>query len=226
MGSRNKNLQATQVQTRLLLALWDLAGTEKKVTKGKLNDRAGRKKENADVYEKIYQQLEKEGAIAVVGNKRVVSVSLTNKGLQVLGEGLNGSDFSFEGTIVGAWVANALLRWMRQTNSAAAVTSVSGNGVKSAIASYDEFQKVTLEVYDKLNQNYNLDDLVPIYRIRREIGEQVTREQFNNWLLEMQTNDILQLQGGSVEDSAPDKIEDSITTKVSGLRCYAQRLSF
>jgi hypothetical protein len=226
MSSVNNRLQATQVQNRLLLALWDLAGTGNKVTRGKLNDRAGRKKENADVYDKIYQQLEQEGAIAVVGNKRVVSVSLTNKGLQVLGEGLNGSDFSFEGTIVGAWVANALLRWVRQTNSADVSTPELANGIKSAIASYEEFQKVTLEVYDKLNQSYNLDDLVPIYRIRRVIGEQVTREQFNHWLLEMQTNDILQLQGGSVEDSAPDKIEDSITTKVSGLRCYAQRLNF
>ncbi|PAX51940.1 hypothetical protein [Brunnivagina elsteri] len=225
MGSDNNRLQATKVQTRLLLALWGLAGTENKVTKGKLSDRAGRKKANAGVYDKIYQQLETEGAIAVVGNKRVVNVSLTDKGLQALGEGLKSSDFSFEGTIVGTWAANALLRWMRQTNSTSVSTPELVNGVKSAIASYDEFKLVALEIYDKLNQNYNMDDLVPIYRIRREIGEKVTREEFNNWLLEMQTNDILQLQGGSVEDSAPDKIEDSITTKVNGLRCYAQRLS-
>jgi hypothetical protein len=224
MSSGNNRLQVTQVRTRLLLGLWDLSGTENKVTKGKLSDRAGRKKTNAGVYDKIYQQLEEEGAITVVGNKRVVSISLTVKGLQILGEGLKSSDFSFEGTIVGTWVANALLRWMRQ-NSLSINTTELANGFKSAIASYDEFKLVALEVYDKLNQNYNLDDLVPIYRIRREIGEKVTREQFNNWLLEMQTNDILQLQGGSVEDSAPDKIEDSITTKVSGLRCYAQRLN-
>jgi hypothetical protein len=40
MGSENNNLQATQGQTRLLLALWDLAGTEDKVAKGKLNERS------------------------------------------------------------------------------------------------------------------------------------------------------------------------------------------
>jgi hypothetical protein len=79
-------------------------------------------------------------------------------------------------------------------------------------------------VYDRLNRDYNLDDLVPIYRMRRAIGERVGRSEFNEWLLEMQANDIFQLQGGSVEDSAADKIQDSITTEVGGLRCYAQRL--
>jgi hypothetical protein len=220
MSSGNNRLQVTQIQTRLLLGLWDLSGTENKVTKGRLSDRAGRKKTNAGVYDKIYQQLEEEGAIAVVGNKRVVSISLTVKGLQILGEGLKSSDFSFEGTIVGTWVANALLRWMRQ-NSLSISTSELANGFKSAIASYEEFKLVALEVYEKLNSNYNLNDLVPIYRIRREIGETISREDFKSWLLEMQADDILQLEGGSVEDSAPDKIEDSVTTELDGLRCYA-----
>ena len=40
----------------------------------------------------------------------------------------------------------------------------------------------------------------------------------------MQAEDIFQLEGGSVEDSAPDKIEDSITTELDGLRCYASKL--
>ena len=66
---------------------------------------------------------------------------------------------------------------------------------------------------------------MPIYRIRREVGDRVSREHFNEWLLEMQANDILQLQGGSLPDSDPAKIEDSITTEVSGLRCYAKRLN-
>jgi hypothetical protein len=41
----------------------------------------------------------------------------------------------------------------------------------------------------------------------------------------MQANDILQMQGGSLPDNDPAKIEDSITTEVSGLRCYAKRLT-
>jgi hypothetical protein len=222
MGSGNNNLQATQVQTRLLLALWDLAGTENKVTKGKLNERIGRKKNNAKEYDQAYQQLEQEGAIAVVGNKRLLSISLTDKGLQALDAGLKSSEFEFTSQI-GAKTANALLRWMRQ-NSTSFGTYELVNGVKSAIASYDEFKLVTLEVYKKLDSNYNLNDLVPIYRIRREIGEVISREDFNTWLLEMQADDILQLEGGSVEDSASDKIEDSVTTELDGLRCYATLL--
>jgi hypothetical protein len=81
-----------------------------------------------------------------------------------------------------------------------------------------------LDTYDQLNRDFNLDNLVPIYRIRRVIGGRVSRSNFNAWLLKMQTEKVFRLQGGSVEDSAPDKIEDSVTTEVSGLRCFATRL--
>ncbi len=84
---------------------------------------------------------------------------------------------------------------------------------------------MALEVYDQLNRDYNYDDLVPIYKMRRAIGDRVTRSQFSDWMLEMQANDILQLQGGGVEDDSTDKLEDSIMTKVSGLRCFAKRLN-
>jgi len=165
-------------------------------------------------------------------NHGVIAVSkqgyfLTSpKGLEVLGEGLRTGNFQFEGTIVGTWAANALLKWISQINVSVTEQAKSVNGVKSATgyASYDEFKSTVLEVYDKLNYEYNFNHLVPIYRIRREIGDRLNRTQFNDWLLEMQADDILQLQGGSVEDSAPDKIEDSITTVLDGLRCYAKLL--
>jgi hypothetical protein len=110
-------------------------------------------------------------------------------------------------------------------NGAVSTSAAQAKTKEKAIASYDEFKPVALDVYDKLNRDYNLDDLVPIYRIRREIGDRVSREHFNEWLLKMQENDILQLQGGSLPDSDPTQIEDSITTEVSGLRCYAKRLN-
>ncbi|MCF3609423.1 hypothetical protein L2E81_23630, partial [Planktothrix agardhii 1033] len=91
-------------------------------------------------------------------------------------------------------------------------------------ASYEEFKAIALQVYDQLNKDYNYDNLVPIYRIRRTIGDQVSRSQFSEWMLEMQANDIFQLMEGSVEDSAPDKIEDSISIELVGLRCYAKQL--
>ena len=89
------------------------------------------------------------------------------------------------------------------------------------IKSYDEFKSVALEVYNQINYDYNCRHLVPIYRIRRTIGARVSRRQFNDYLLEMQGDDIFQLKEGSVEDSALDKIEDSVSTELDGLRCFA-----
>jgi hypothetical protein len=82
---------------------------------------------------------------------------------------------------------------------------------------------VALETYDQLNRDYNFDNLVPIYRIRRAIGERVTRSQFNEWLIKMQADNIFLLQESGVEDSARDKLEDSVSTPISGLRCYATK---
>jgi len=217
------DIEAKAKQVRLLLYLWDLGGSD--VRRGDLTKRLKRKKETAADYKDSYQQLEENGAIAVSRYK----VSLVKpKGLQMLEAGLKSEAFEFESQI-GARIANALLKWIREQDVSAGTV---GDGAvaaqkteESAIASYDQFKQVVLDVYDQLNRDYNLDDLVPIYRIRRTIGDRVSRSQFNDWMLEMQANDILQLQGGSVEDSAPDKIEDSITTELDGLRCYARRLT-
>ncbi|MEH2272478.1 MAG: hypothetical protein V7K68_29340 [Nostoc sp.] len=217
MTSKN----TVQTRTRLLLALWDLGGTQQEVKKGQLTKRIVSKSQKVADYQVIFEELQKQGAIAI--SKKGYSLT-SGKGLEVLGEGLRSGDFKFEGTIVGTWAANALVKWISQIDVAVTGADVPVNG-KGAIASYDEFKSVALNVYDKLNQNYNLDDLVPIYRIRREVGDQITREDFNEWLLEMQKNDIVQLIGGEMTDITPDKAEDSITTKLSGLRYYAKRLN-
>ncbi|BAY76190.1 hypothetical protein NIES25_26390 [Nostoc linckia NIES-25] len=211
-----------QTRTRVLLALWDLGGIQQQVSKGLLTKRIVSKTKKVADYQGIFEELQNQGAIAI--SKKGYSL-ISPKGLEVLGDGLRSDDFKFEGTIVGTWAANALVKWISQINVAVSSTNVAVNGKSGAIASYDEFKSVALQVYDKLNQNYNLDDLVPIYRIRREIGDRVSREDFNEWLLKMQEKDILQLQGGSLPDNDPAKLEDSVTTEVSGLRCYAKRLS-
>ena len=204
-----------------MLALWDLGGTQQEVKKGQLTKRIVTKGKKAADYQSVFEELQKHGAIAI--SKTGFSL-ISPKGLEVLGEGLKGGDFKFEGTIVGTWAANALVKWISEINGAVVAKAETVNGVKSAIASYEEFKSAALEVYDKLNYEYNFNHLVPIYRIRREVGDRVSRTEFNEWLLETQAEDILQLQGGSVEDSAPDKIEDSVTTELDGLRCYATRL--
>ncbi|MCV3215489.1 hypothetical protein OGM63_18550 [Plectonema radiosum NIES-515] len=207
-----------QAATRLLLALWELGGAKQEVNKGKLHDRIKSKDKKIADFQDIFDELEKKGAIAI--SKKGYTLT-SPQGLEVLGEGLKSGDFKFEGTIVGTWAANALVRWIGEMDGA----DVPVNQVKSEIKSYDEFHKVTLEVYDKLNRDYNLNDLVPIYRIRREIGDRTSREHFNEWLLEMQEKDIFQLMAGEMPDITPDKREDSITIPGGGLRYYAKHLS-
>ncbi|MBC1223716.1 hypothetical protein GNF10_30215 [Nostoc sp. UCD121] len=221
----SKNI--AQTRTRLLLALWDLGGMQQEVKKGQLTKRIVSKSQKVADYQGSFEELQNQGAIAI--SKKGYFLT-SPKGLEVLGEGLRSGDFKFEGTIVGTWAANALVKWIRQIDVAVAGADVPVNGksalaeLSKGIASYDEFKSVALEVYDKLNYEYNFNNLVPIYRIRRGIGDRVSRTEFNDWLLETQADDILQLQGGSVEDSAPDKIEDSVATELDGLRCYATRL--
>ncbi len=227
MVSKKTGLKGTEAQrkTRTLLALWDLGAEKTEVKKSELTKRVQRTNEKAEDYKSVFEQLEKEGAIAIATNKRVTQFSLTEQGLQMLGEGLKSPKFEYD-TSVGAKTINALLKWIRQMDGAVSTTLTTvGENAMPPIASYEEFKVAALAVYDQLNRDYNLDDLVPIYRIRREVGDRVSREHFNEWLLEMQANDILQLQGGSLPDSDPAKIEDSITTEVSGLRCYAKRLN-
>ena len=219
--ANNAGVNEQQAKTRLLLALWDMGATKTEVMKGQLTKRVVQKSHKASDYQGIFDELEKEGAIASDKNK----FALSPQGVARLSECLKNPELQFEGTIVGTWVANALVRWIAQMNGAVSTSAAQAKTKEKAIASYDEFKPVALDVYDKLNRDYNLDDLVPIYRIRREIGDRVSREHFNEWLLKMQENDILQLQGGSLPDSDPTQIEDSITTEVSGLRCYAKRLN-
>ena len=223
--AETKGLRGTedQAKTRLLLALWDMGGAKAEVKKGELTQRIQRTNEKAADYQGIFQELEKAGAIALTNNK----ISLSSEGVQLLGEKLKSRDFEFDSQI-GAKTANALLKWLREMgtlSNGATAPGVQGKAEGKAIASYDEFKPVALEVYDQLNRDYNLDNLVPIYRIRREIGERVTRSQFSEWLLEMQANDLVQLIGGEMPDITSDKAEDSIKTKLGAVRYYAKRLN-
>jgi hypothetical protein len=204
---------ATNFEVRLLLVLWDLGGAQ--VRKGDLNGRfSGRTAEAKESCTNLIAA----GAIEASTNGNLLT--LTDAGKSLLSESLAGNEFSFKAQI-GAKMADALLKWMRSNPvSAAPVEKAAG----STIGSYEAFKVVALEIYDRLNRELKLDHLVPIYRIRREIGERASRSDFNSWLLKMQTEKTFRLQGGSVEDSSPDKIEDSITTEVSGIRCFAKRL--
>jgi hypothetical protein len=217
-GLRSGESQST---TRLLLTLWDLDAHKEEVKKGDVTEKIKRTGEKAGDYQGIFENLQKEGAIAFVTKNRSKHVSLAAKGVEMLVDSLKDPNFEFDSQI-GARLANALLRLMREMGSLNGVSALAQLSV--GIASYDEFKSVALKVYDKLNRDYNLDNLVPIYQIRREIGERVSRSQFNEWLLEMQAKDLVQLIGGEMPGITPEQAEDSIKTKIGGVRYYAKRL--
>ena len=213
----------TVEKTRLLLTLWAMSCTEGTVKKSELTSKVKQKRKgkNVGVSQSLYDELQAADVIKIYKQNQTPMVSLTDTGKQILIDSLINPDFVFDATVVAARLANGLIALIRELHQGGIpLTSVK----QAAIVSYDEFKAIALQVYDQLNKDYNLNDLVPIYRIRRTIGDQVTRSQFNEWILEMQANDVFQLIGGSVEDSASDKIEDSISTELVGLRCYAKRL--
>ena len=216
-----------KAKVRVLLNLWDLSGGKMKVKKGDLTKRIVRTNETSQRYLEVLAELQATGAIEYSLVNRVTLVELTAKGKEVLAEGLKSKDslFEFDGSQIGTRLGNSLLKWIRHQDGAASVGVEKGKGDVGAIASYEDFKAVAIDVYDSLNRDYNLDDLVPIYRMRRAIGERVGRSEFNEWLLEMQANDIFQLIGGEMTDITPDKAEDSIKTALGALRYYVKRLN-
>lgn len=154
-----------------------------------------------------------------------MKVALTDRGLEVLDTGLKSPDFHFSGRQVRAKDVDSLLKWIRSSNTSVGIVTSQAKPAAAVITSYNKFEHLVLEVYDHLNWDYNFDNLVPIYRLRREIGDRVSRAQFNEWLLEMQANNILQLLVGEMIEVTPDKVEDSIKTELGELRYYAKCLS-
>ncbi|WP_017303273.1 hypothetical protein [Spirulina subsalsa] len=216
--TKESKVDVQQAQTRLLLYLWDMDGKETPVKRGDLNKRLGK---YAKDYQPALTALEESGAIETIQNKRSVKFALTDKGFQELETGLQSPDFVFVGNQVGTKVPNALLRWIRGTKGGGVAPS---QKAAPKISKYDEFKSVVFAVYDELNQGYNLGDLVPIYRIRREIGDRIKRTQFNDWLVKMQKDDLIQLMAGEMPDMTPDKQEDSITLTGGAFRYYVKRL--
>ena len=216
-----------KAKVRVLLNLWDLGGGKMIVKKGDLTKRIVRTNETRQRYVEVLGELQATGAIEYSLVNRVTLVELSAKGKEVLAEGLKSKDslFEFDGSQIGTRLGNSLLKWIRHQDSAPCVAVEKRKGDVGTIASYEDFKAVAIDVYDSLNRDYNLDDLVPIYRMRRTIGEMVGRSEFNEWLLEMQANDIFQLMAGETPDITPDKREDSIIIPGGTLRYYAKRLN-
>ena len=213
-GSMSK--MVTNFEVRFLLALWDLGSAD--VRKGLVNSRLSNK--TAAIAAACARSIE-AGSVKSSPDGRFLT--LTEQGKMLLASSLMEGKFEFEAQI-GAKTANALLKWLR-INANIGRQPLAHDLQETAITTYSEFQVMAVAAYDRVDREFNFDRLVPIYRIRRALGDRVTRTSFNEWLLKMQADGILQLLEGTVEDSAPDKLEDSVMTKVSGLRCYAKRIT-
>lgn len=214
----------TQARTRLLLTLWDLGGSEAGVKKGDLTKRIVRTGETSQDYKNILTELEESKAIEIANKNRITQISLTNEGRHSLAEGLKSAEFEFDGTQVGSRVANALLKWIRQMDGAVSVPASKGKPA-AEIASYEKFKPEVLALFEKLDKGHNYSGLVPIWHLRRELGEQVGREDFNEWLMKMQGEQLFYLQSGEARGATDDQKRDSITDDVRGLLFFASQQS-
>lgn len=207
-------------ETLNLLKLWSLEETPAPKTKFVTS--------GTKAYTVALQQLVDEGALSKTTKRGNKVYEITEAGKEKLADGLTNSDFAFSST-AGPKTTNALLKWFRQSQTTSAATPpVSDNGTADistdSIESYEAFTRTAFDIYEQLNRDYNLDNLVPIYRIRREIGDRIPRQKFNEWLLEIQANDLVQLMGGDLPNATADQLEDSVAIPGGGTRFYVKRL--
>ncbi|MBO1059364.1 MAG: hypothetical protein ACK4WN_13505 [Aphanizomenon sp.] len=226
MSLKNQDLQGSYAKTRLMLALWELGANEQKVAKGKLRKRVVSKGQKITDYQGILEDLQEQGAITILKKGSAISYTLNSPiGLDVLGAGLRSDEFEFEsGKTIGTWVANALLRWFRQVGVVVNKTVVLDNGVKvEVIGSYEEFKLEILDLFDKLDRSYSHAGLVPIWQIRKEVGNRLQRDQFNTWIMDMQAEQLLYLQSGEARGATEEQKQDSINSEIRGLLFFASK---
>ena len=202
----------TNFEVRVLLVMW--ASDEGSIGRSVLNKRFSGRTDEANA---ARESLINKEAIGASADGKLFSLTDTGKALLI--EFMAGDEFQFENSI-GAKMANDVLKWYRSQSMNVPVVKTA----VSAIESYEVFKVVALEVYGALNRDYNLDNLVPIYRIRRAIGDRVSRGEFSEWLMEMQVQDHLQLIGGEMPSITPEIAQDSITTSLGAARYYAKKI--
>ena len=214
-----------KAKVRVLLNLWALEDEKKSVRKGELNKRIVRTNETSKNYEGVIGELEQAGAIVYSPLNRVTLVALSARGKEVLADGLKSKDslFEFDGSQIGTRLGNALLKWIRHQDGAAGVGVEAGKGDVGAIASYEEFKAQALALFEKLDKSYNYSGLVPIWHLRRELGEQVSRENFKDLIMQMQADRLFYLQSGEARGATDEQKRDSISDDVRGLLFFASK---
>lgn len=216
---KGNNTQFADRSTRLLLALW--GWEEPAILKGKLTDRLKRRGEKSSDYQEVFAQLQEKGAITIAQGK----VALSSKGVDLLSQHLKGADLIIEGTIVGAWAAKALCKWIEKTEVAASMPKTNGKASSAAITSYHEFKPEAVALFEKLDKGYSYGGLVPIWHMRRELSDRVERAEFSDWMMEMQAEQEFYLQTGEAREATEDQKRDSITNEIRGLLFFVSKES-
>jgi len=221
-----------QAKTRLLLALFV---AEEPVMRGKLNEKVVPSKEKRKDYQSVFDELLEIGAIekSDKGYSLVPSV-----GLKLLEKSLKNRDF--ENNTIGTWVANALLKLIRNTDKDYQYLQAESELLNNTkifrknqestqhyeyIESYGEFESQVLNLFEKLDKSYSYSGLVPIWHLRRELSKQVSPEEFNDWMMQMQASQLLYLQSGEARGASEDEKRDSIHSEIRGLLFFASKLS-
>lgn len=216
-----------KAKVRVLLNLWDLGGGKMQVKKGDLTKRIVRTNETSQRYLGVLGELQESGAIEYSLVNRVTLVELTAKGKEVLAQGLKSRDslFEFDGSQIGTRLGNSLLKWIRHQDGAASVAVEKGKADVGTIASYDDFKSQALALFEKLDKGYNYMGLVPIWHLRRELGEQVSRENFKDLIMQMQADRLFYLQSGEARGATDEQKQDSISDDIRGLLFFASKPS-
>jgi hypothetical protein len=175
----------------------------------------------------VLGELQATGAIEYSLVNRVTMVELSAKGKEVLAQGIKSKDslFEFDGSQIGTRLGNSLLKWIRHQDGAASVAVEKGKGDVGAIASYEDFKSQALALFEKLDKGYNYRGLVPIWHLRRELGEQVSRENFKDLIMQMQADRLFYLQSGEARGATDEQKRDSISDDVRGLLFFASKPS-
>ena len=234
MSSKNTlpENKINQAKTRLLLALFV---AEEPMMKSKLNDKVVPSKEKATDYQSVFDELLEVGAIkkSDKGYSLVPSV-----GFKLLDESLKDRDF--ENKTIGTWVANGLLKLIRNTDKDYQYLQAESELLNNTkifrknqestqhyeyIESYGEFESQVLNLFEKLDKSYSYSGLVPIWHLRRELSKQVSPEEFNDWMMQMQASQLLYLQSGEARGASEDEKRDSIHSEIRGLLFFASKLS-
>ena len=218
-------LKATDPNAKILilLALWDIGAAEQEVNRGLLTKLIVPKGGKISDFQEVLEQLQAENLMQVSAKK----VFLSAKGLEYLSAEINNPEFVFKNQI-GAKTGNSLLKWIREMgtlNSGASSAVASTQSAAGAIPSYDEFKTEILALFEKLDKSYNYSGLVPIWHLRREIGQRVSLEDFNDWMMQMQRDQFLDLQTGEAPGNTDDQKRDSITSEIRGLLFFVSKPS-